>query len=106
MNSPIPRYTFLAFEINALLDLGLSASVEDVLNRLDDGTIIDWLATTFEGKVDLSLYGAAERETMAEELVQMTAANARKKFGVERNGLCLLVAYCLQILQQGGFEES
>jgi hypothetical protein len=105
MDSPIPRYTFLGFELAALLDQGLSTDIEETKQRISNGTVLDWLAERYGGEpygFDIGLYDDAERETITSAFAQISdAVNARKKFGVDRNGIALLVALCFQVIQGG-----
>jgi hypothetical protein len=105
VRTPTPRYTFLGFELNHLLDQGLSVDIDETRERLDQGTVFEWLEEQFAQEpyyLDLSLYEQEERETIIRAFQSISnAVDARKKFGVERNGIALLVAFCLQILQAG-----
>jgi hypothetical protein len=103
MRYPTPRYSFLAFELNALLDRGLSIHVEETHKRIADGTLFDWLEERFRPEpnyLDLSLYEGPERQGMLEIFGSLSnAVDAKRKMGVERNGLALLVAYCIEVMQ-------
>jgi hypothetical protein len=93
----------LAFQLNSALDSRRYANVtyKEVTHHIDLGTIFDFLATRLGEDIDLSLYDDAKRtELVAEWQSLLNAVDARRKFGVEKNGLCLLVAYCLQGIQQ------
>ena len=102
MRTPIPRYTFLAFKLNHLLDEGKRLDPDETRSRLDDATFFDWIEELFSNELDLSLYDAEERETMMRAMASIAlAVNERRKFGVENNGICLALSYCIQILQAG-----
>lgn len=95
------RLTTLGFSLNSLLDHGETASIEDVHKHISDGSLFTWLSGTYGGGIDLSLY-QPEDETAVLDLFGnlASAVNARRKFGVERNGLALLAAYCFEGLQR------
>lgn len=99
----ITNLTFLAFYLNAALDTGkyTDVSYQEVADHIDDGTIFNFLQKRLAGEIDLSIFD----EGMKKELVQewqdiLNAVSARRKFGVEKNGLCLLVAYLLEGIQR------
>ena len=99
----ITNLTFLAFYLNAALDTGNYAdlSLDVVGTAIDNGTIFDLLAKKLEGDIDLSIFDAAKKaEIIAEWQDLRNAVSARRKFGVENNGLCLLIAYCLEGIQR------
>ena len=102
------RYTYLAFELTHLLDGGVVVDIDETRERLDDGTALDWLEERFAGEphhFDPSLYSPEEREIVVRSLANVAlAVNARKKFGVEKNGIALLLACAIQVIQ-GGPEE-
>lgn len=98
---PHLRYTLLAFHLNALLDQGRILDIDETLARAEAGDVLDWLTELFGPEVDLSLMGLQDRTAVIETFRGIAnAVDARRKFGVERNGLALLVAYCIQALQQ------
>jgi hypothetical protein len=99
------RYTYLAFELTNLLDDGLVVDIDEVRQRLDDGTVLDWLQEQFGGdphNFDPSLYSDEERRIVVGALNNIAVAvDARRKFGVENNGLTLLLALAIQAVQVG-----
>jgi hypothetical protein len=96
------RFTFLAFEANAMLDRGQSLDIEETREKIDEGDLIDWFAESFPGEVDMSLYGDEDKRATAHVLAEISGGvNAHRKFGVENGGLQLIVALCLQAIQGG-----
>jgi len=100
---PIPRYTFLAFQFNMLLDQGEVIPIEEVQERIMDGSLLDWLDDRY-GKephyLDLSSYENQERQEInAAFRALLENVNADRKLGVSRNGIALCLAYCIEILQ-------
>jgi len=43
---PIPRYTFLAFQFNMLLDQGETLPIEEVQEKIEDGSLVGLYRTT------------------------------------------------------------
>ena len=99
----ITSLTFLAFYLNGALDTGKYQDVtfDEVAREIRNGTIFEFLARRLAGDIDLSIFGLAERTEIEAEWADMLAAvSARRKFGVERNGICLLIAYLLEGIQR------
>jgi hypothetical protein len=95
------RFTSLGFQLNALLDRGEALDIGDTRKHISNRSLFGWLRESFGDELDLSLYrpdDEAEVLGLFESL--SNAMNSRRKFGVEQNGLALLVAYCLEGLQQ------
>lgn len=100
---PITRFTFLAFQINSLLDLGhygeLSAS--DVKDGIYRRTIFTDLKERYGQDFDISLYKENELSEILSQWEDLAAAVSEgRKFGVENDGLCLLLAYCIESIQR------
>src|ERR1700710_1052789 len=103
MRHPIPRYTFLGFQLNGLLDGGVSISIDDCKARIRDGSLLDWLEQQYAGEphyLDLSLYAGGERQKICSSFEQLAdGVDESRKLGVRHNGIAMCVAYCLEILQ-------
>lgn len=111
MEYPTPRYSFLAFQLNSLLDQGLSVSFDETHARIDDGSLFDWLLSKYAGEphyFDLSLYGDAERDLILKVFDALSSGvDAKRKMGVQRNGLALCVGYCIEVMQHpDAYEDS
>jgi hypothetical protein len=94
--------TLLAFYLNGALDSGKHAkvSLDEVYREIEEGTIFDYLKKNVE-RIDLSMLTAAERRELVEEWQRMAnAIDSRRKLAVENNGICLLLAYVIQGIQQ------
>lgn len=99
----ITNLTFLAFNLNGAIDTGKYADVgfDEVGRAIDNGTIFGFLAKRLEGDIDLSIFDATRKAELLTEWQDLrNAVSARRKFGVEKNGLCLLLAYCLEGIQR------
>lgn len=98
----IGNLTFLAFQLNGALDSGKYRSItcEQVREAIEAKTIFDFLNNHLGDDIDLSIFFTEKRKEIEEEWQDMLAIRARKKFLVENNGLCLLVAFCLEGIQQ------
>jgi hypothetical protein len=99
----ITYLTFLAFGLNSALDSGKYSTVayREVVDHIESGTIFAFLKDRLGEDIDLSLLDTPKQKVLLEEWQNLlNVADARRKFGVENNGLCLLVAYLLEGIQQ------
>lgn len=96
--------TYLTFQLNALIDRGLSIPLKEVKSLCEEKRVIEELERKFsfrETRLDLSLLKRGTREELNEIFYEMAIiVNERRKFGVENNGLCLLIAYAQKQIQQ------
>jgi hypothetical protein len=98
-DDPETRYSLLAMQINQLLDRAASATVQEIDDRVMDGTVFDWI----EKKHGLKLYLKGRDRAMVLGAFKALATihpNTRRRFGVSRNGLCVLIAYCLEVMRE------
>lgn len=103
--------TLLVLQLNQLLDSGKydKISIEEVRKHIDDGTICRFLRDRAGKDIDLSAH--LEEKTFGDfekfyvrhlqSLYDAYSGKEREKWGVERKGLCLLIAWTNEILQQG-----
>jgi hypothetical protein len=85
-----------------LVDDGASATIEEAYGHIDSGDAIDWLASlggqwSQESGLPGSLDASARAEVQ-DVLERHRNATSPSEYGVERNGLVLLLAYCLNEL--------
>lgn len=103
--------TFLILELNHLIDSGKynDISIDVVHSAIAEKRIIPFLQETTKGDADFSLYGADGPysnfvEYYHEQMNRTYDAyggDERRKWGVENLGLCLLLAWTNQIIQDG-----
>jgi hypothetical protein len=98
----ITKLCFLAFSLNGALDTGRfqSIGIDTVLEQIDRGLIFEFLEETLGDDIDLSVVEGQERQVFISEWRDLRCVSAPRKFAVERNGLCLLVAYLLEGIQR------
>lgn len=99
----ISQLTFLAFTFNGALGSGRydDVSVEEVKRRIGDGSVFGFLSSRLGGDLDLSILSEGQEEVLRKEWEELVVAyDEHRKFAVERNGLCLLVAYLLEGVQR------
>ncbi len=99
----ITNLTFLAFSINGAVDTGRydHITIGVVVKHIEAGTVFSYLQDELEEDLDLSMFDTATKDQLLEEWKGLlNAVDARRKFGVRRSGLCLLVAYLIEGVQR------
>lgn len=100
---PINKLTFLGFYLNGALGSGRYNDIEidQVKGLLASGGIYAFLEERLGHDVDFSILKPDEREELLQEWRDMAdSVNESRKMCVEKNGLCLLVAYLLEGIQR------
>ena len=103
--------TFLVLEYNQLLDSRKfnDITIDEVHNAIKNKNIIPWLAETTTGYSDFSPYTdtgpySVYLEFYYEQMIKICDAYAGaeyRKWGVKNLGLCVLIAWTNEIIQQG-----
>ncbi len=103
--------TLLILEFNHLIDTGKyeSITIEDIHQAIEEKNIIEYLHEKTVNDSDFSMFieGGSYSEYLVyyyEQIYQLYggyAGSERKKWGVENSGLCLLVAWTNELIQQG-----
>lgn len=101
----ITKLTVLGFDLNGALGSGQydDVSIPAVKEAIDDGTIFDLLERRLGKDVDLSLLYNDDRAELLDEWRRIiNAVDEGRKFAIREgsSGLCLLVAYLLEGIQQ------
>jgi hypothetical protein len=102
--------TYLTFELNSLVDRGFSMPIDEAKLFCERGKVLEELQKKFifkQTSFDLSLlleekydYIVEAKNEINSKFADMTGINERKKYGVLKNGLCLLIAYAQVLIQQ------
>lgn len=94
----ISMLSYLAYELNSLVDKGLSIPLKEVKDLCEEKRIFEELERRFDVEgLDLSLMKGEIREEIADSFQDMAVAiDEKRKLLVENNGLCLLIAYALE----------
>ena len=106
------QITYLGFVVNMALDTGRydDLTVSEVKDRIRDGTILSFLRERFAADGDLNM--PSDDPHVVDAVVAAfqglaDAVDENRKMGIQNRGLCLLVAYCLEVAQHPtsyGFE--
>jgi hypothetical protein len=106
--------TYFILGVNAAVDSGKyrDVSIAEVEQHIEGGDVLPWLQERLGRGIDLSLllspgWDAAARN-LTEHLQDILGGykgRERRKWGITNSGLCLLVAWTNEIIQQGRFES-
>jgi hypothetical protein len=95
--------------INTLIDEGKTTPAPaDIKLHIADGSILDYLSSLYGELPEFNPIHSAERFLILKELkmaVDKYRGREAFKMGVERNGLCLLVGYCVEMLMERNIRE-
>jgi hypothetical protein len=98
--------TYFLMEINAALDTGHyeDVTIKEIVYHLDQGDIVEFLGQRLVGDVNLSYFEEDNEKSfeLNNQLYKVFLANENQEyenFGVQNNGLCLLIAYITEIMQ-------
>ena len=95
----IGKLTFIGFYLNGALGSGNynDITIEEVKNKICNRTIFDYLYAKLGHDIDLSLLTEENKKELNEDWIDLVdTVDERKKMSVDKNGLCLLVAYLLE----------
>lgn len=97
------KYKFMLWQLIAACDSGRydTLSLDEVHRHADAGTIASFMIEKFGGDSDFSMFEPSDWTTIGETWSRIAnAVDYRRKFGVDSKGICLLMAYALESLQQ------
>ena len=94
--------TFLAFQLNGAACCGRydDVSIDLIKMHVEHGTIMEFLKERLGMDFDAGFLTPLDRMELLDEWMDMLGIVETRKFCVERNGLCLLVAYLLEGIQR------
>ncbi|MEQ8526063.1 hypothetical protein [Gracilimonas sp.] len=101
--------TLLILQINKLLDTGKydDITVDDIYMNIDEGTLLQFLKNECSDDIDLSYHLSTKKNfekfylEHLQSLYDAYAGDHKRKWGIKNKGLCLLLAWTNEILQQG-----
>lgn len=107
----VTALTLLILQINKLIDSGKynDITIEDVHQAIESKNLLRFLKQKAGSDIDLSLqidsttYGGFEEyyETQINNIYAGYSGQERRKWGVEKLGLCIVLAWTNEIIQQG-----
>jgi hypothetical protein len=107
----ITALTGLILQVNKLIDSGEynNISISDVHDAIDSQRLLRFIKEKCGRDVDFSIYFESTAygdfegyyEEKMNQLYNAYAGEERRKWGVEKLGLCLVLAWTNEIIQQG-----
>ncbi|NLX99287.1 MAG: hypothetical protein GXY83_24385 [Rhodopirellula sp.] len=99
----ITKLTSVGFCLNGALGSGKydDISIAEVKKRIEQGDVFNYLESVLGHDVDLTLLSPGDKAELLKEWQDLAlAVDEGRKMCVDRNGLCLLVAYLLEGIQR------
>lgn len=101
--------TYIAFELNSAIDSGKykNISIEEIKEQADKGKAFNYVIDKTKEDTDFSLLDEVKINsinTMWQDIYLALPNQERRKFGVENNGLSLLLAWTIELIQQKVWE--
>lgn len=107
----VSALTSLILQINSLIDSGKynDITIDNIHGAIKKKKVLQFLKDRAAPDIDLSIYLDADTygdfepyyETKINEIYGGYAGRERKKWGIENSGLCLILAWTNEIIQQG-----
>jgi len=106
----LTNLTYIALELNAALDTGKYDDIpmQEASRHIEAGDIVPWLRDNVED-ADLGLLVgdlAGEYQSALADIYTANAGRERRKWGVERRALCLLIAWTNELIQQRCWKDD
>ncbi len=96
------KYKFMLWQLIGACDSGKydTLSLEEVQRHANAGTIASFMVEKFGRECDFSIFEPSDWTIIGETWGNIAnAIDPSRKFGVDRKGICLLMAYALESLQ-------
>jgi hypothetical protein len=104
------KLTYMILELNAALDTGKYDDIpmREASQHIEAGDVIPWLRSRASDMdlTPLTDQDAAEYHSALADIHGGYAGNERRKWGVERRALCLLIAWTNEIVQQKRWDAT
>lgn len=99
----LTNLTYAIININAAIDTGkYKYSVKEIEQHIATGDVFQFISEQCKDDVDLSLIrGDIENEIVIglQEILGGNRERVKRKWGIENNGLCLLLAFVNELIQ-------
>ncbi|KGR89080.1 hypothetical protein [Lysinibacillus boronitolerans] len=111
----ITTITTFIHECSYLIDKKVEFSVQEVNKHIENKDVLEWLEKEFPSGsdiiVDFSMFKDSHRAWIHEELYSLLVGyegQERRKWGIENNGLCLLISWSIEVVRDihGRFGET
>jgi len=112
----LKHLTYLIGSLSVLVDAGERTDVAETVEHIHNANLFAWLAEKYTPQDPNFLFGfraAAVWESAAPEILAELAYGLepelhriRKKFGIEHNGLCLLISWTAELIYRRAWSED
>lgn len=91
------KSTMMVFglEVNALVDQGQAESIQEVQSHFEHGDLTDYIKEKYKLDFPFDREGMDEVNSRFQGMSSYVYGNERRKFLIQNNGLCLIVAIAL-----------
>jgi len=103
------KYKFMLWQLISACDSGKynTLSIEEVQRHANSGTIASFMVEKFGRDCDFSVFEPSDWTIIGETWGNIAnAIDPSRKFGVDKKGICLLMAYALESLQMLESEDA
>jgi len=95
------KYTNIIFKINSLIDQSEIINLNETIEKIKEYNVLNWLEEKFDNRLIFDILSKEDRNEIEIYFEAMwKGVNEKDKFCIENNGLCLLIAYCLQKIKE------
>lgn len=104
--------TYLIFQLISAIDSGKKVALSETMQHIEQGDLFDWLERELplpERWMDLSLLDAEHRKWISAGLSEIYGGygdRVWRKFGIENDGLCLLISWTSELVQRGEWSDA
>jgi hypothetical protein len=114
MKMKLHHMIYLVSVLNQLVDGGhhTGVTIDEVEDRIEYGDLFPWLGKRFaDHHIDfhLSIYDRATLNEIENGLFDICAVNRgreRRKWGIEKNGICLLSSWVSELIQRRAWKDE
>jgi hypothetical protein len=103
---------FMGFYVNSTIanGHGNDVSFDEIYSNLEKGTLLEFLNEKIPGQFDFSLFPPGSDQciglnSVLNEVAGGLQGRERRKVGIEKSGLHLLLAFILEAMQQKNWES-
>jgi hypothetical protein len=87
--------------MNFLLDQGQSLDLLETRRHVFDGDLLGWIDNRFPHlALGLSYISTVDQAELHERFQDFASVRAEARYGVQDNGICAVLAYCIEGIQQ------
>jgi len=98
---PLTRFSYVAFNLICAIDSAkYSFHFKDIEAHIERRDLFDYLKKKMGDDIDLSLLDEKDKEELLDEWRDLYFSHIPSAFPVRNEGLCLLLAFCMEGMQR------